>query len=225
MTTYNTQYDTAREEAKQRQKMQSLTAAAVANITAPKPELVLPDFDFDLNAPWITDDVRRMHDMARQYTAEIIAHRQGVAGITPHWLSLMGRSGAGKTFLGSQVVQHAKNAVRGKLDVQCWSWKKALDDMLNGEWGLMDWLKSRHVLMLDDIGAESTNKLYVPKLYELLEARVGKWTIITTNLSAREISDQMDTRITSRLVRGGSKVISLKQANDYCLEQFKINNM
>src|SRR5438445_453088 len=47
------------------------------------------------------------------------------------------------------------------------------------------------------------------RLCELLDARIGKWTCITSNLSLEAIAT-FDRRISSRMKRGESKVIEIR---------------
>jgi len=52
---------------------------------------------------------------------------------------------------------------------------------------------------------------YVKKL---THKRLDHWTIITSNWSQKEIAEEVDTRIASRIIRSGSKVIELN-TTDY----------
>ena len=47
------------------------------------------------------------------------------------------------------------------------------------------------------------------KLYNLLNAREGKFTVITANLTLEDFNQQMDARIASRLIRNGSVVVDV----------------
>ena len=69
-------------------------------------------------------------------------------------------------------------------------------------------------LFLDDVGAErDTTGFASEQLCTLLGTREGKWTMITSNLSVAEFAS-LDTRIASRMFRGGSKAIEI-DAKDY----------
>lgn len=61
-------------------------------------------------------------------------------------------------------------------------------------------------LILDDVASERVSEYSGEKLHNLLGARVGKWTIITSNKSMRDIAE-FDTRIASRLKRDGAKIV------------------
>ena len=56
------------------------------------------------------------------------------------------------------------------------------------------------------------------KLQQLLNKRLNKWTVITSNLSLNDFSHK-DERIASRLVRGGNQVIQI-DATDYYLKHY-----
>jgi DNA replication protein DnaC len=68
------------------------------------------------------------------------------------------------------------------------------------------------LLILDDLAAEKVSDYSVSTLYIILNRRgeQGKPTIITSNLTIRDVAEQMGDRIANRLVRYG-KVITLKR--------------
>lgn len=57
-------------------------------------------------------------------------------------------------------------------------------------------------------------------LFRLANARIGRWTVWTSNLTHREISDSIDARLASRLIRDGNKGIRIT-APDYALRNRK----
>ena len=67
------------------------------------------------------------------------------------------------------------------------------------------------LLILDDLAAEKVSDYSVSTLYIILNRRgeQSKPTIITSNLTIKEIAEQMGDRIANRLVRYG-KVVTLK---------------
>ena len=67
------------------------------------------------------------------------------------------------------------------------------------------------LLVLDDLAAEKVSDYSVSTLYIILNRRgeQDKPTIITSNLSIKEIAETMGDRIANRLVRYG-KVVTLK---------------
>jgi DNA replication protein DnaC len=68
---------------------------------------------------------------------------------------------------------------------------------------------------LDDIGAERASDFSVSKLDQVVDARLGKWTVITCNFSREEIAEHMDVRIASRLGRGKNVIVDGIFVRDY----------
>lgn len=56
------------------------------------------------------------------------------------------------------------------------------------------------LLILDDLGAEYTNDWFQEKLFSILNSRIGKSTIITTNLDIIQINKQYSKRISDRIL-------------------------
>ena len=71
-----------------------------------------------------------------------------------------------------------------------------------------DW---RHVLVLDDLGAEKTSEWAMSTLFTIINRRYENLahTIITSNLSLKELSAQIGDRIASRIA-GLCRVIEFK---------------
>jgi DNA replication protein DnaC len=140
-------------------------------------------------------------------------------GSKPRWLSLLGGSGAGKTHLAKAIWRwfrtspHACAEVVGEQEIiypgQFASWRKVADGILGGNYSRIEELCSEKFVVIDDIGAEYQDKAGIvkAKLDRVIDARLGKWTVITCNLTLEQIATQMDTRIASRLIRGGSVVV------------------
>lgn len=132
------------------------------------------------------------------------------------WVTLYGRSGCGKTHLVTAAC--AILAQQGRR-AQKWNWAKLRDRLLSGAYpGLREQVQSIPYLALDDIGAEYTESgktaaLSASLLYDILEARLGKWTLITSNLKP---ADMVDVRITSRLYRGLNELVDMSGAGDFC---------
>ena len=68
------------------------------------------------------------------------------------------------------------------------------------------------LLVIDDLGVEQIlNNVTKPYLYQVLIERLGKKTLITTNLSLRNLENKYDQRIFSRLMdKKNSLVIQIK---------------
>lgn len=163
--------------------------------------------------------LERMRNAARVFIADI------ESGAPPRWLTLWGTNGTGKTFLASLIVE----AVRERLTVglQATPTRPQGELMAPGgrrqrgprvlRWAplmeayqgkqeitpKLDAARAASILLLDDIGAEHITPATLAKLSALLDARLGKWTVITSNLSP-DGWKAIEPRISSRFIRGGS---------------------
>lgn len=139
--------------------------------------------------------------------------------INPRWLVLLGATGTGKTHIAKKMHHIFQTEMSGfeipgnearKMQGRLVSWRKAADRFRSGEYATND-MEESYFVALDDIGAEYRAKtdFIISKLDGILDARLGKWTLVTANLTLQQISDFMDVRISSRLMRGGSQIIEL----------------
>lgn len=169
------------------------------------------------DAPFLTADVKAMHKET-QYFLNDLAHRK-TDKVKKHWLTFCGRSGCGKTHLAKAIVEVARRELGfDKSNAQVWTASRYAEKLRNGDYGVQDWLKSLPLLVLDDLGAEQMSEMFRAKLYDLLNARENKWTVITTNLSMTDIASSIDPRISSRLNRGFNVICRVADARDYFLE-------
>ncbi len=131
----------------------------------------------------------------------------------PRWLSFCGRSGTGKTHLASIVFKRLQFDFQEHTTLLSgahrYVWPRLLPKLRDGAYWLLDDIRDCHLLFLDDFGTERPTEFALEKLYEIIEARTRKWTILTCNLSVAQIAERMDTRIASRLMRDGSTVIDV----------------
>lgn len=98
-------------------------------------------------------------------------------------------------------------------------------DSLYTEERMVDMLTEADLLVLDDLGAEigamdserSASDFNVRVLNSIVNGRMNKPTIITTNLSAEQMNRMYDDRIISRIARGaekGKSIITFKETTD-----------
>ena len=131
------------------------------------------------------------------------------------WLTLYGKSGCGKTHLASAAIATLKAR---DLRAQNWGWSVLKGCLLDGRHpGLFDQVAKMPYLAIDDIGADymSSEKaagVSASLLYDLLESRLGRWTLITSNLTPAELPDM---RIASRLKRGLNELVDMTTARDF----------
>ena len=136
------------------------------------------------------------------------------------WLSLLGASGVGKTHL-AEAARDALTKSRPTLPIQLWKWQKVVSMLRSGDWAFIEYLvKEVYVLILDDIGAENTSPAILSALNRVVDGRLGKWTMLTSNLLPEHIGEHLDARIASRLYRGNNVVCRVKDAPDYCFERY-----
>lgn len=144
------------------------------------------------------------------------------SGSAPRTLSLLGTTGVGKTMLAKRIWRWFDavgkwyvEPVRGAMCVrtgQFCDWRKFIEDCLaEGDFSRSLDLCEDWFVVLDDIGSKRDKSGFgVDKLDTILARRCGRlWTVVTANLSVEEISDQLDARIASRLLRHGSTVVEV----------------
>lgn len=129
------------------------------------------------------------------------------------WLFIHGRPGAGKSHLAYNSARVLREFRRKTLT------KRAADianDLREGNSHLMHqiWLPLPFMI-IDDLGSEYHTDFITTQWFDLLDARVGKWTIITSNLSPAQIGKRYDTRIQSRIEDSRNTIVDLTLAADY----------
>lgn len=115
---------------------------------------------------------------------------------------LRGETGCGKTHLAVSMMLRAGNGyfttapelllrIRSTFNENS---SETEDQVIND-------LCRHELLVLDDLGAEKTTEFAITTLYIIIDRRIrdAKRTIITTNLSLKEIEEKLDARIASRL--------------------------
>lgn len=138
--------------------------------------------------------------------------------VSPRWLTVCGRSGTGKTMLMTELFNFCERNFRSssKMDgdraslisfVSVSSLKLANDFREGFRCG---YASEADFLFVDDVGAESDSTGFVTgRICDLLSERVGKWTLLTSNLTLTELGDAYDSRISSRIVRGDNVFVPL----------------
>jgi DNA replication protein DnaC len=172
--------------------------------------------------------LERMKDEAVSFIDDLFNDR------TPRWLSLLGTSGAGKTMLASRVARLFREHRADKIDwprtegtrtsarphgrIVRWkggfiNWGEAINDRMlrAGDYAFLDDMRSYDLFVIDDILSEyeKHRSLSASKLYFVLEGRLRRWTVITANVSLRQIGELLDHRIASRMLRGGGVVVDV----------------
>lgn len=139
------------------------------------------------------------------------------------WITFLGPSGTGKTMLAKFITRFYDKHLSGLPDErnaqgEAWtrrggfkSWINVVNDMIQGDYSGIRDLKQDWFLALDDIGTEygKNRELATSKLFEILNAREGLFTVITANITLADIDSKLDARIASRLLRNGSSVVNV----------------
>lgn len=147
----------------------------------------------------------------------------------PGWLSVVGVGGTGKTT----VCQSVWAAMRSRSD---WSecdyqphriyWPKFVDEMvesMRNKSGISKLLELHRwpVLFLDDIGTSANSdwqsKWAMEKLNSLLGSRIGRWTILTSNMNHGDWT-RVDLRMADRMVRSPNILINMESTTPFSME-------
>jgi DNA replication protein DnaC len=167
----------------------------------------------------------RMVEMTARFMKAIKAQR------SPRWLSFLGTSGAGKTHLARKVWLWFKGSSFFNAEVNpstkeiyypgSWVfWPNLASDLLsNSGYGQLEDLKNEKFVVLDEIGADRDPSGHVRDcLARLLSARVGKWTVLTSNKTLGDIERDIDARISSRIIRDENLLVDV-DVPDYALRK------
>lgn len=135
----------------------------------------------------------------------------------PRWLSILGQTGTGKT----EWAKRLKDAAKPYGISQMWHWSDVCDKYLaDRDYGILRHMERVDFLVIDEIGLKewaSANR----DLSALLNRRLGKWTVITSNLTQGELAD-IDARVASRLVRLNNRLITMSpECPDYSQMLYK----
>lgn len=132
----------------------------------------------------------------------------GVADRVPMNFLFYGNSGTGKTFLCSCI---AGEFINMEKSVVCLSAYDITEIMLSYRFNKDETdysqtqirlMKECDLLIIDDLGTESTNSAANSELFNIINSRLNseKSTIISTNLSAGDIMERYSERIASRIL-------------------------
>jgi chromosomal replication initiation ATPase DnaA len=179
--------------------------ATPTNIVIPASTRAAIEFDFEFE----TFGEKKLCEML---TAAKDFVRDMTIGAAPRWLSLLGWSGTGKTHLARGISRFFKANASVYIDPATGAhlsrrggfigWRRIIDHLRDGDYEIMRVVCGDWFVALDDIGAERASDFSVSKLDQIVDARLGKWTMITCNFTRQQIADHMDVRIASRLGAG-----------------------
>lgn len=151
--------------------------------------------------------------MALHHAENFIADM--AADTEPRWLTLAGMNGTGKTHLGKMILRFFNHKLFSRGYGGLMPWVRMLGYLRDKQHGILQNVINDYFVVVDDIGAAHETEFGDAKLYELLEGRLNKWTVITCNGLLKQLAEK-DRRIPSRMIRGGNVVVELN-ALDYNL--------
>lgn len=137
------------------------------------------------------------------------------------WLSLLGPSGVGKTHVLRQALACLQSATaRGLWKIPTATGQRSPEVAhLIPAVDLTDYRAPRDyarydLIYIEDIGSgaaldKGSGAVTRSRIAELLQLRSAKWTLLDANLYRREIEQQLDGRIASRLKRDGSWMVEV----------------
>lgn len=184
-----------------------------------------PDQEFMMQSKFQTptSELAEALSEVAEFVVEVRRSHEGDKTVKPHWLTLSGVSGCGKTMLAREALLFLAKRLpydRTGMHYQGMYFRPLLE--LTQEWREGAYRnnddESAFLLVIDDLGAERGTDFVRDRLFNLINKRLGKWTIITTNLKLSAIQSDYDTRIASRLIRDGNKYFPVK-SGDYCLQK------
>ena len=134
-------------------------------------------------------------------------------------LLLIGTTGTGKTHISTAI---AREIIEQGYDVIYDSIHNIIsdfeDDKFKSGYSYTEQKSEKYLecdlLIIDDLGTEFSSQFTISCIYNLLNSRMnhGKATLISTNLSAEELSSKYEGRIYSRLV--GRSTVLLFEGED-----------
>lgn len=119
---------------------------------------------------------------------------------------MIGKTGLGKTHLSLAI---ANNVIEKGYDVYYDSIQNIMDKLEKEHFGkasydysVKDDVLDAQLLIIDDLGIEFTTQFTTAQLHNIINTRIlkGYPTIISTNLSLKELEDKYSPRIASRII-------------------------
>lgn len=185
----------------------------------------LHDFS-EFNLDFYSDAPINGGESARQRMARLLQNCQNYAKYfegKAQSMFFFGKTGLGKTFTSSciakELISQGKSVAYGSVlkllrQIEDERFQRAVGDTTSI-------LQEADLLILDDLGSEPVKQFYDAVIYEIINERInnGRPTIISTNLSMKELDKRYNDRIVSRLT--GCFVPCAFYGSDVRLEKLK----
>lgn len=165
-------------------------------------------FTFQDWRPSIQENIQAAKYVARQtldITNELIRQKKSYNVV------FIGTPGVGKTSLALAMADRFRKVNKFVMFVSTTELKRMYDNRIEKKdinhrlENTINWMKKAEVLILDDFGTEGIGRDNVRVdmqngMYEVVNARKGKTTIVTTNNRIEELQAMYDPKIISRLI-------------------------
>lgn len=142
-------------------------------------------------------------------------------------MMLYGRSGLGKSHLSVAVCKKVEEMGLTSLFIELPTLKKLIQSTFNKEIDfsqleIMKALEEVDVLVIDDLGAEGITEWSRELVFSIMNARLNKHLIITTNLTIPEINKEYGEKHLDRIIQGMRKddVVKIQGKHSYRLKDF-----
>lgn len=193
------------------QRVDALSASAPAPQPTPKDKAYPPYTPLALPLLYyISDPHQKAAYTATQMWLNDIIHN---AKEHARWLILFGKTGSGKSHLLHNSIRLLREFRKKPVSKRASDIATALREG-NSHSMHQIWIPS-YIFAIDDFGAEYHTDFMTSQWFDLLDARVGKWTFITSNLTPEQWEKRYGSRIASRLMDSRNSVVDLTQAADY----------
>lgn len=156
------------------------------------------------------------HPEQRQALAETMRFCADMENGRRRWLTLLGRSGRGKTHLARCVEVWRRSQRAGTT---FYRWIDLVTDFRHDREEIYRFYKRcdmPRLMIVDDIGAGYETEFSAGVLTEIAERRLGMATLFTSNMGMEDIA-RLDSRIASRMIRNGGEVFTFRETPDYSL--------
>ncbi len=146
-------------------------------------------------------NAKNILEKSRQFVYHFDRERRGIL--------IYGETGLGKTFLSNCIAKALLDSGHTVLYLSSIHlFENILSDIImnhaedDGKRMLYDYIYSCELLIIDDLGTELTNSFVQSQLFEIINTRNNKSlsTLISTNLTIRQLQDRYTERTMSRIV-------------------------